>query len=90
VKKKTVKPLKIAKSFKPLDEKEALQRFGKRLKMVRKTAQKSQLDLAFEKDINLRRLSAWETGSDIRLTSIIRVCNALEISLSEFFAEGFE
>lgn len=81
---------RTTKSFKPLPEKEALKIFGKRLKAVRKAASKSQLDLAFEKEINLRRLSAWETGEDIKLTSIVRVCNALGITLKDFFAEGFD
>lgn len=78
------------KSFKALPEQEALKHFGKRLKAVRKAASKSQMDLAFEKEINLRRLSAWETGEDIKLSSIVRVCNALGITLKEFFSEGFD
>jgi transcriptional regulator with XRE-family HTH domain len=78
------------KSFKPINEEAALKLFGKRLKELRRKADISQLNLAVEKDINLRRLSAWETGSDIRLTSIIRLCNALGISLKEFFSEGFD
>ncbi len=81
---------KPAKPFKPLEENEALKLLGKRIKAARKTAGKSQMDLAFEKDINLRRLSAWETGSDVKLTSIVRLCNALEITLSEFFSDGFD
>lgn len=81
---------RIVKSFKPLPEDEALKIFARRLKAMRKAANKSQLDLAFEKEVNLRSLSAWETGTDIKLTSIVRVCNALGITLKEFFAEGFE
>ncbi len=78
------------KSFKPLSEEAALRQFGRRLKQLRKSADISQFNLAIEQDINLRRLSAWETGSDLKLSSVVKVCNALGISLKEFFGEGFE
>lgn len=65
--------------------------FGKRLKELRKTAgHKGQLGFAYEKGLNVRRYSAWETGADIKLSNIARICDALGITLKEFFAEGFE
>lgn len=78
------------KGFKPLNEEAALRLFGRRVKQLRKSAEISQFDLAVDKDINLRRISAWETGSDIRLSSVVKLCNALGITLKEFFGEGFE
>jgi len=73
-----------------LNEEAALRLFGRRVKQLRKSAEISQFDLAVDKDINLRRISAWETGSDIRLSSVVKLCNALGITLKEFFGEGFE
>lgn len=79
-----------SKNFKPLSEEAARRQFGRRLKQLRKSADISQFNLAIEQDINLRRLSAWETGSDLKFSSIVKVCNALGISVKEFFSEGFE
>lgn len=81
---------KGSKAFKALDEEAALRLFGRRIKQLRKSAKYSQFDLAVEKNLNLRRLGAWEAGSNVELTSIVRLCNALGITLKEFFAEGFE
>ena len=72
-------------------EKEVIKLFAARLKHLRKKAGHSgQLGFAYENDLNVRRYSAWESGADIKLTNIARVCKALGISLKEFFEEGFE
>lgn len=81
---------KSGKAFKPLDEEAGLRLCGRRIKEIRKSAKYSQFNLAVEKDLNLRRLGAWEAGEDIKLSNIIRLCNALGITLKEFFSEGFE
>ena len=81
---------KSAKGFKPLDEEAAIRMFARRAKALRKEAKYSQFEFAVDKNLNLRRISAWETGADIKLSNIVKLCNALEISLKDFFTEGFD
>jgi transcriptional regulator with XRE-family HTH domain len=81
----------VKKGFVPVDEEKVRSIFGKRLKELRKKkGYKGQMGFAFEKGLNVRRYSAWETGADIKLSNIVRLCNALEISVEEFFSEGFK
>lgn len=71
--------------------KRALTDFGKRLKTLRKkVGHSSQLGFAYENGFNVRRYGSWELGADIKLTNVIRICDALGISVAEFFSEGFD
>jgi len=64
---------------------------GKRLKAVRKAAGYSSAEkFAYSKEINRAQYSKYEAGADIRFSSLIKVLEALDISLAEFFGEGFE
>ena len=81
-----------AASKKPVSKEElARKHFGKRLKALRKkSGHSSQLGFAYENGFNVRRYGSWELGADIKLSNIVRLCDALGISLEEFFKEGFE
>ncbi len=87
MKKQATKASKTA----PSKEKAALDDFGKRLNDLRKKAgHNSQLAFAYENGFNVRRYGSWELGADIKLSNIVRLCDALGISLKDFFSEGFE
>ena len=58
--------------------------------MRRAGGYKGQFTFSAEKKINPRRLADWEQGADIKLTNINKLCNALGISLKEFFEFGFD
>lgn len=45
---------------------------------------------AFENNLNRSQYGQYEKGTDLRFTSLLRVLNALEITLEEFFSEGFD
>lgn len=69
----------------------ALAKFGNRLRQLRKDAgYTSQMTFAFEKGFNPPQYNKWERGEDIKLSNISRLCEALKISIPEFFAEGFD
>jgi len=69
----------------------ARKHFGKRLKALRKkSGHSSQLGFAYENGFNVRRFGSWELGADIKLSNIVRICDALGISIAEFFSEGFD
>jgi transcriptional regulator with XRE-family HTH domain len=69
---------------------QALQRIGRRLKALRKAKGYSNYEqFAYEHNIGRAQYGRYETGSDLRLSSLLRVLAALEVSPEEFFA-GWE
>jgi|GEM_PF-4924051 len=73
-----------------MDVDKVREQFGKRARSVRESKGKTQFDYAVEKKVNLKSLSGWENGKNITLDSLVKLCNANEIYLDEFFSEGFE
>ena len=65
---------------------------GARIRALRIKKGYSSLDtFAFTKNIDRSQYGKYERGmSDMRLSSFIIVLSALEISVEEFFSEGFE
>lgn len=45
---------------------------------------------AYEKNLSRGQYGRYEKGSDMRFTSLVRVLNALDITLEDFFKEGFD
>ena len=68
-----------------------LENFGKRLRALRKQAGFTSAEkFAYANDINRTQYGQYENGSDIRFSSLVRILDALGVSLSDFFSEGFE
>jgi transcriptional regulator with XRE-family HTH domain len=68
-----------------------IQLLGKRIKQLRKAkGYSSQETFAYDNDYTLSYYSRLERGEDIRFSSLVRVCDALEIDLKTFFSEGFD
>lgn len=64
---------------------------GKRIKQLRiAKGYSSQETFAYDNDYTLSYYSRLERGEDIRFTSLVRVCKALDIDLKTFFCQGFE
>ena len=64
---------------------------GERIKKLRKGSGYSNHEtFAYEKEIGRSQYGGYETGKDMRFSSLLKVLNALGISLEEFFREGFE
>lgn len=67
-----------------------VERLGKRIRELRKAkGYSSQETFAYDNDYTLSYYSRLERGEDIRFSSLVRVCKALEVSLEEFFSDGF-
>ncbi len=47
-------------------------------------------NFAFEHDIPRAQFGRYENGEDLRFTSLIKVIRTFDISLKEFFSEGFD
>ncbi|MEO1262047.1 MAG: helix-turn-helix transcriptional regulator [Bacteroidota bacterium] len=69
---------------------EQLENFGKRLKQIRKAKGYSNYEqFAYEHEIGRAQYGRYEKGSDIRLSTLLKLLRALGISPGEFFGEGF-
>ena len=68
-----------------------LERFGERLKYFRKLKGFSNYEkLAYELGISRSQYGKYENGGNIKLSTLVKILSSLDISLKEFFAEGFE
>ena len=68
-----------------------LANMGERLKQLRKAKGYSNYEqFAFTHEIGRAQYGRYEGGSDLRLSSLLKILKALEITPAEFFSEGFE
>lgn len=63
---------------------------AKRIKQLRiAKGYSSQETFAYDNNYTLSYYSRLERGEDIRFSSLVKVCKALEIDLNTFFSKGF-
>ena len=63
---------------------------AERIKQLRKErGYSSQETFAYDNDYTLSYYSRLERGQDIRFTSLVKVCKALNVDLITFFSKGF-
>lgn len=75
---------------KELIPEEELQKLGRRLKELRiAKGFKNYEAFAYEHDIPRAQYGRYETGKDLRFSSLVKVISALDITLEEFFGEGY-
>jgi transcriptional regulator with XRE-family HTH domain len=76
---------------KALDQDEELKKFSERLKSLRKSKGYSNMDIfAYEHGFGRAQYGRYENGQDLRYTTIIRLANCFDMSIEEFFSEGFK
>ncbi len=67
------------------------QQLAKRLKALRKEkGYTSHEAFAFDVGISRTQYNKYERGFDIRFTTLVRIVTHLEMTLEEFFSEGFD
>lgn len=72
-------------------EEQVLKHLGERLKYYRKRKGYTNYEhLAFDLGISRSQYGKYENGGNIKFTTLIRILNHLDLSLKEFFSEGFE
>lgn len=82
------KKLAVKKNLKKVKSKEVLL-LANRIKQLRQDkGYTSQETFAYDNDYTLSYYSRLERGEDIRFSSLVKVCKALEITLEQFF-KGF-
>ncbi len=76
---------------KELDVDESLKKLGERIKQLRIEKGYSSYEyFAYDHNISRAQFGRYESGQDLRFSSLIKVLNAFDITLQEFFVEGFE
>lgn len=69
---------------------EDLIKLGNRIKALRiKKGYTSYEYFAYEHNISRAQFGRYEKGEDLRYTSLLKVVRALDMTLEEFFSEGF-
>jgi len=65
-------------------------KLGKRLKQLRiEKGYTNYEQFAFDHRLPRAQYGRYEKGQDLRFSSLVKVLNALNISLKDFFSEGF-
>ncbi len=68
-----------------------LNKLGKRIKALRiAKGYKNYEYFAYENNLPRAQYGRYENGEDLRFSSLLKVIKAFDISISEFFSEGFD
>lgn len=75
---------------KDLHAEEMLEKLGDRLRELRKAKGYTNYEqFAFTHGLPRAQYGRYEKGQDLRFSSLVKVLDAMQVSLPEFFAEGF-
>lgn len=70
---------------------EVLKLVGARIRYLREgKGERNYEKFAFKHDLNRTQLWRYENGEDLYFSSLLKVLAALDITLAEFFGEGFD
>ncbi len=68
-----------------------LSKLGNRIRSLRiKKGYTNYEYFAFENDIPRSQFGRYEKGEDLRFSSLLKVIKAFDMSIKEFFSEGFD
>ncbi len=83
--------MKAAKRKNPeLVADDELRKLGARIKKLRITKGYSNYEhFAYQNNIPRAQFGRYENGQDLRFSSLVKVVSALDMTLQEFFSEGF-
>jgi transcriptional regulator with XRE-family HTH domain len=80
----------MVKTKKEIQE-EDLKKLGERIRSLRiKKGYNNYESFAYEHDIARAQYGKYEKGENITYTSLLRVIKALDLSVKDFFSEGFD
>ena len=82
---------KSEKKIKKDDVDVVLGKLGERIRALRiAQGHTSHETFAYQHNINRVQYSRYERGEDLRFSTLIKIVQAFDMSLEEFFSEGFE
>ena len=69
----------------------ALKLLGERIRQIRISKGYSSYEyFAYEHNISRAQFGRYERGEDLRFSTLIKIIEAFDMTLNEFFAEGFD
>ncbi|MBW7675660.1 helix-turn-helix domain-containing protein [Chryseobacterium chendengshani] len=75
---------------KELSTEKTLKSLGERIKSLRiKKGYTSYEYFAYEHNISRAQFGRYERGEDLRFSTLLRIIDAFDMTLEEFFSEGF-
>ncbi|HEV2482985.1 MAG TPA: helix-turn-helix transcriptional regulator [Puia sp.] len=75
----------------PIDAEDQLIKLGARIKALRiKAGYASYETFAYEHGLPRAQYGRYEQGKDLRFSSLVKVIAALQMTVEQFFHEGFE
>ena len=73
------------------EEEELLKKLGARIKDLRVQQGFSNYEhFAYENNISRTQYGKYEVGENMKFLTLVRILKSLDVSLSEFFSDGFE
>ena len=82
---------KAPKKKTDVENDEYLKKLGKRIKDLRiKKGYTNYEYFAFEHNIGRAQYGKYETGGNIQFNTLVKILKALNITLKDFFSEGFD
>jgi transcriptional regulator with XRE-family HTH domain len=76
---------------KDFSKEEVLKKLGERIKSLRISKGYSSYEyFAYEHNISRAQFGRYERGEDLRFSTLIRIIKAFDMTLEEFFSEGFD
>lgn len=74
-----------------MDKAAEIKKLAKRIKSLRiQKGYSSYENFAFDNKIHRAQYGRYETGTDMQFTSLLRIARAFDMTLEEFFSEGFD
>jgi hypothetical protein len=75
----------------PLDAEDQLKKLGKRLRELRISKGYTSLEIfAYDHGFGRAQYGRYEIGKDLQFTTLVRLVNCFDLTLGEFFDEGFD
>ena len=72
------------------DKESIIKKIGERMKEIRKAKGHGNYEtFAYENNIPRAQYGRYERGSDLKVSNLLKVLDGLDVSLEEFFKEGF-
>ncbi len=79
------------KGAKPTSDKERLKKIGERIRQLRiEKGYTSYEYFAFEHNLPRSQFGRYERGQDLKVSSLLKILDAFEMTLEEFFSKGFD
>lgn len=70
---------------------EQLKKIGNRMRQIRKAkGYKNYEHFAFQHELNRAQYGRYENGANMSIKTLLKILAAFDMTLAEFFAEGFE